>query len=160
SVPSCTCSCIAREPPRDAASRSTPIRYRWLSAGSLHSEYERVRPSGNCTSMCEPAANDGSGAPSTLVSSKVQMSCASTDLRATRTRSIDGAVIACPRSPRLRSASVLGRDQAIDHLARLHAAGIDVQAQHLALGPAREVGLLALEHLEVLGEDLGLAVAD
>jgi hypothetical protein len=26
SVPSCTCSCMATEPPRDAGSRSTPIR--------------------------------------------------------------------------------------------------------------------------------------
>ena len=51
-------------------------------------------------------------------------------------------------------------DQPIDHLARLHAAGIDVQPQHLALGPAQQVALLALEHLEVFAEDLALAFAD
>src|SRR5262245_57146477 len=98
-----------------------------------------------CTSMCEPAENDGSGLPSTLASSKLQMSSASTVLRVTRTRSTDGAFIAPLRggswtaracSGRLRCRGPLGRDQPIDHLARLHAAGVGVQLQQVALWPA------------------------
>jgi len=78
---------MVREPPREPGSRSTPIRYRWLSRGSLHSEYCRVMPPGMCTSMCEPAENAGSGRPSTWTSSKVLMSSASVRLRVTRTSS-------------------------------------------------------------------------
>ena len=51
-------------------------------------------------------------------------------------------------------------EQPLDHLARQHAAGVDVELEQLAIGPLLQVELLALEHLEILGEDLALALAD
>lgn len=83
--PSFTCSCMAFEPPRVAASFSTPILYRPLSKGALQSEYWRVSPFGKCTSICEPAENGGSGLPPMSIRSKLQTSTASTAFRATRT---------------------------------------------------------------------------
>ena len=42
----------------------------------------------------------------------------------------------------------------------LHAAGVDVQHQQLALGVGQQVLLLAFQHFLVFGKDLALAFAD
>src|SRR5438105_15965911 len=116
-----------------------------------------MRPFGRCTSMCDPAENGGNGRPPISINSKLTMSGASRCLRATRT--LNSALMVASGRGRRGALRLLGRDDAVEHLARLHAAQVDVELEELPRRMGQEVPLLQLEHLPILGEDLALAFA-
>src|SRR3546814_7995593 len=72
-------------PPRVFGSRSTAMRERPVSPGTLHSEYCRTSPLAMFTSTCEPALKWGSDEPSQFFSSKLTISSASRVFFVTRT---------------------------------------------------------------------------
>lgn len=57
-------------------------------------------------------------------------------------------------------ACAFGLEQAVNDAPRLHATGVDVQLQQVTLRPCQQIALLLLEHLQVFGENLALALTN